>query len=329
MIIFSVFMSLLLCILISPWNTQAADTIKVLILNDAYSKIPAKNEKIARLGSAHGDLLLSGTHYTGNIEVWRGNNGIYLINELPLEEYIKDVVAVEVKPEWDMEALKTQAVVSRTYALYHRKMNGGSSYHIASSVLNQVYKGKRPDLRVSYAVENTNGEVLTYNGRPIEAFYHSTCGGKTEDAEEVFGKSYPFLKPVESPCTLSPYSTWEREIPAKEIAQALNMSGIHDISIKSFTSTKRVKQLDITHHSGVSCVSATEFRKALGWTRLPSTNFTVRKQHETFIFEGKGYGHGVGLCQWCALEMAAEGKDYKEILTFFYPGTTLERYESY
>ncbi|MFZ5907120.1 MAG: SpoIID/LytB domain-containing protein [Nitrospirota bacterium] len=326
---FSRFILFLLCIHVVPLNAYASDTIRILILNDAYSRIPDRNEKIARLGSARGELLLSGTHYTGTIEVWRSDKGIYLVNELPLEEYIKDVVAVEVKPEWDMEALKAQAVISRTYALYHRNTNNGYFYHLASSVLNQVYKGKKPDLRVSYAVENTKSEVLTYNGCLIEAFYHSTCGGKTEDAAEVFGKSYPFLKPVVSPCTLSPYSAWEREIPANEIERALDIPGVQDIAIQSFTSTGRVKQVGIVHRSGMTCASATEFRKAIGWTRLPSTNFTVQKDHNMFLFTGKGYGHGVGLCQWCALEMAAGGKNYREILSFFFPGTTLQGYESH
>jgi stage II sporulation protein D len=319
----------LFCIFMCSPDILASDTIRVLILNDAYSHLPAKNENVEKLGNIQGNLLLSGTHYTGNIEVWRGENDQYIVNELPLEEYIKDVVAVEVKPDWDMEALKAQAVVSRTYASYQKRMNGGSFYQIASSVLHQVYKGSNPDVRVAYAVENTSGEILTYNGKPIEAFYHSTCGGMTEDVEEVFGKSYPYLKPVESPCTLSPYSSWEKEIPIREIENALKLHGIRNISIRSFTSSKRVKELAITHQAGVSGINATEFRKALGWTRLPSTHFTIRKQKDMMIFLGKGYGHGVGLCQWCALEMAAEGKDYKEILSFFYPGTILQSNENY
>jgi stage II sporulation protein D len=311
-------------ILISIQSADAADNIKVLIVNEVYPKIPAKNEKIEKLGSMRGDLLVMGSRYTGNIDVWKGDSGLYLINELPIEDYVKDVVVAEVGSNWDMEALKVQAVISRTYAVYQKRMNGDSIYHIASSVLHQVYKGNNPDVRVAYAVAETSGEILTFDNRPIEAFYHSTCGGKTENPEDVFGKSYPYLKSVESNCEISPYSAWEKRIEITEIEKALNLSGIKEISIKSYTSTKRVKQLDIINNSGIITINATDLRKALGWSRLPSTNFSVTRDGDSMIFKGKGYGHGVGLCQWGALQMAREGKNYKKILSFFYPGTIIQ-----
>jgi stage II sporulation protein D len=226
-----------------------------------------------------------------------------------------------------MEALKAQAVISRTYAVYQRRGNGNSFYDIASSVLHQSYKGKKPDARISYAVETTSGELLTFEERPIEAFYHSTCGGKTENSGDVFGKSYPYLKSVESSCSLSPYTSWERSIPIEEIERALHIPGIRDISIKSLTSTKRVRQLTVKTDSGITAITATDLRKTLGWSRLPSTNFTISRSGDEIVFKGSGYGHGVGLCQWCALKMAREGKNYREILSFFYPGTKLQSYE--
>lgn len=313
-------------------NTYAVENterIKVLIVNDIYNHIPSKNEKMEKLGSMKGDLLVMGSRYSGDIDIWRGDKGLYVINELPLEDYVKDVVAAEVNPEWDIEALKAQAVVSRTYALYQKRTKGHSIYHIASSVHHQLYKGNNPDVRVSYAVEETRGEILTFNGKLIEAFYHSTCGGATENPEDVFGISYPYLKSLKTTCDLSPYTTWERIIKISEIENALNLSGIKKISIKSYTTTKRVKQVNIKHNKGTTAVEATELRKALGWSRLPSTNFAISRSGDLVIFEGKGYGHGVGLCQWCALSMARDGKTYKEILSFFYPGTVIQMYESF
>lgn len=320
---------IILSVLIIIWDADATDNIKVLIVNEVYPKIPAKNEKIEKLGSIKGNLLVMGSRYTGNIDIWKGDSGLYLINELPLEEYVKGVVAAEVGQNWEMEALKAQAVISRTYALYQKTINGNSMFHIASSVLHQVYKGKNSDARVAYAVSETSGEILTFNDKPIEAFYHSTCGGRTENPEDVFvfGKSYPYLKSVESNCEISPYSVWERSIQLTEIEKALNLSGIKEISIKSYTSTNRVKQLDIINDSGITTINAADLRKALGWSRLPSTNFNITRNGDSIIFEGMGYGHGVGLCQWSALQMAREGKNYKEILSFFYPGTTIQMYE--
>lgn len=315
-------------IFLSAVITEPA-AIKVLILDDTFQDIPKKDEPLDRVGKLKGDLLVNGSHYVGNIEVWRGKSGMYLVNELPMEEYIKNVVSAEVGTNWDMEALKAQAIISRTYALYQKGLNGHSNYDLTSSVLHQVYKGSNVDKRISYAVMNTEGEVLMYNGKLIEALYHSTCGGMTEDSEEVFGKSYPYLKPVSTSCEISPYSIWERKIPAEEIERALNVTGIVDLLIKSRTSTKRVKTLEVSHGAGTSDIKGNDMRKLLGWSRLPSTKFEVRRENSTYVFEGRGYGHGVGLCQWSALQMAREGKTYMEILSFFYPGTTLQLYENH
>lgn len=298
-----------------------------MIVDDAFQNVPKNGEKMEKMGRLGGDLLVNGTHYVGNIEVWKGQQGMYLINELPLEEYVKNVVNAEVSSNWDMEALKTQAVIARTYALYQKNMNNNPHYDITSSVLHQVYKGSTIDARITYAVMNTEGEVLTYEGKLIEAFYHSTSGGKTEDPVEVFGKSYPYLKPVESDCEMSPYWIWERKIPLDEIGKSLSLSGIKEITISSYTSTGRVKTVEVVHNSGTTTLKATDLRKLLGWNRLPSTNFTMTRDNDQIVFEGKGYGHGVGLCQWSALKMAQDGKSYKEILAFFYPGTTIQIYE--
>ncbi|NWF52662.1 MAG: SpoIID/LytB domain-containing protein [Nitrospirae bacterium] len=316
-----------LCSLLYALPLFASETIKVLILNEIYSSIPQKDEKIEKLGNVKGDLLVTGSRYSGNIEIWKGKGGLYLINELPIEDYVKEVVMSEVGSNWEMEALKAQAVLSRTYAIKQKKLNGNSLFHITSSVIHQAYKGNNSDARVAYAVEETKGEILTYNGIPIEPFYHSTCGGVTEDPEEVFGKSFPYLRSVESNCEISPFWVWSRKISVSEIEDALNIPNIKEIVIKSYTSTKRVKELNIIHGSGTTTIKATDLRKALGWNLLPSTFFTILHEGDSILFEGRGYGHGVGLCQWSALQMAREGKNYREILSFFFPRTTIELYE--
>lgn len=310
-------------------TTAEARTVKVLILDDVFQKIPEKDETLDKMGMLKGDLLVNGAHYPGKIEVLRGKDGLYLINELPLEEYVKSVVSAEVGANWDMEALKVQAVISRTYAIYQQNKNRtNGNYDLTSSVLHQVYKGASADARIAYAVMNTEAEVLTYNGNLIETFYHSTSGGKTEDPAEVFGKSYPYLKPVESNCEISPYWIWERRIPAEEIEKALNVKGLKNILIKSYTTTQRVRTVEVVHSEGVLNVKATDLRKILGWNKVPSTNFTLSRDNGNYVFDGKGYGHGVGLCQWSALEMSREGMTYKQILDYFYPGTILENYEN-
>ncbi|HET6514418.1 MAG TPA: SpoIID/LytB domain-containing protein [Thermodesulfovibrionales bacterium] len=318
------------CVLGMPSRGHAENStpkIKVLVLDETHAVVPDKDEKIIRLGSRKGDLLMNGMHYTGNIEVWKGDKGLYIVNELLLEEYVESVVASEVGTNWEMEALKAQAVIARTYAAYRMNASGSSKYHITSSVLHQVYKGNNAQIQVAYAVKETAGEIITYDGKPIEAFYHSTSGGMTEDPKEVFGKSFPYLKPIETKCEQSPYWLWERKIPFQEIDKALNLTGIKEISVTSLTTTGRVRDLSIESQSGRITMKATQFRKLLGWSRLPSTDFHMTMNGDSVIFEGKGYGHGVGLCQWSALQMAKDGKSYREILSYFYPGTEIQHYE--
>lgn len=326
-----------LLLLFSPFPTLASETfkgnskvtIKVLIQDEGFPSSPDKDEKIALLGNVTGDFFGNGVRYSGQIEVWKGEKGLYVVNELPIEDYVESVVAAEVGTDWEIEALKAQAVIARTYAIY-KKLSGSNTkaiYHLTSSVLHQVYKGNNSHFKVTYAVRSTEGEILTYEGKPIEALYHSTCGGRTEDPEEVFGKKIPYMKSVESRCDLSPYWIWGKKIPISELERALNTSGIKGMEIKSRTSTGRVKEIIIKAEGGDTVLKATELRRLLGWSRLPSTYFEIKANGDSIIFEGRGYGHGVGLCQWSALQMAAEGKTYREILSFFYPGTEIRQYE--
>ncbi len=322
---------LLVVLAISYSVCQANTKIRVLIVDAQKNKTPQLNEKIERIGNSKGELLIDGMKYKGNIEVWKGQNGLYVINEIGLEEYIKGVVAGEMGSSWEIEALKAQAVAARTYAIFHIK-NGSRQrplrYHLTSSVLHQVYKGTTIPEGIKRAVEETKGEVILYEGKPIIAYYHSTSGGITEEASEVFSKGYPYLKPIKTTSELSPYHVWERKIPISEIENATGLKGIKDIQIESYTVSGRVRELKIILAETETLYPAKDLRKDIGWDRLPSTMITnISKVEDAFIIEGKGYGHGVGMCQWTALDMAKRGMNYREILSFFYPGTTVEVYE--
>lgn len=314
-----------------PAFSFAGSSIRVLLIDAKNPVLPQREEKAEQLGSTIGEVTISGLKYSGNLEVWKGERGMYIINELPLEDYIKGVVAAEVGNNWDQEALKAQAVAARTYAL-NQKLNNGVykvPYHLSSSVLHQVYKGGAVPENIAKAVDATRGEVLMHEGKPIVAFYHSTSGGVTEDPLEVFGKSYPYLKSVETNCELSPYYMWEKRIPLADIERAVNIEGIKDIIIDSYTDSNRVRDMRIITETAEHTMLGREFRKSMGWDKLPSTLITdLIKDGSVYIFEGKGYGHGVGMCQWTALEMAKAGKEYKEILAAFYPGATLGIYEN-
>ncbi len=313
-------------------ETQRDMKIRVLIVDGKKYKMPQKDDKIERLGNSKGEVLIDGLKYKGNIEVWKGHKGLYIINEINLEDYIKGVVAGEMGSSWEIEALKAQAVAARTYALFQMQNSPSNKqlrYHLTSSVLHQVYKGVSISENIKKAVEETKGEVILYEGKPIIAYYHSTSGGITEDASEVFSRGYPYLMPLETTSELSPYHIWERKIPVLEIEGATQLKGILDMKVESYTVSNRVKDLKIFLEGREALYPAKELRKNIGWDRLPSTMITgLSKEEDAFIFEGRGYGHGVGMCQWTALDMAKRGMNYKEILQYFYPGTSVEIYEN-
>ncbi|RMG73612.1 MAG: SpoIID/LytB domain-containing protein [Nitrospirae bacterium] len=300
--------------------------IRVLILDKRFPLLPDNDTALKQIGNIKGELLLRGINYRGRIEVWKGKKGLYVINELPLEEYVKSVVYSETTDDWQYEALKVQAVIVRTYAVRQIMKNRDSLYHLSSSTLHQIYRGNHRDELIEKAVDDTRGLILTYKGEPIEALYHSTCGGMTEYAEEVFSKSLPYLKPVKNDCSISPYWRWRKRIDKREIERALKLENILDLEIAGFTKSGRVKTVRVITENNPIVISAKDLRRSLGWKRLPSTWFDLTRKGETFVFDGRGYGHGVGLCQWGALEMAQKGKNFRYILSYYYPGTRLERY---
>ena len=312
----------------SARNAAHAWDVRVLILDGEFNRAPAAGEKLRLLDEGAGKLLVGDKTYTGDIEVWEGAEGLYLIDNVHIEDYVMGVVKNEVGKDWPIEALKAQAVISRTYAVYKMLHSAGMKYDLTSSVLDQVYGCDVPGSDICKAVGETRGQILSYNGAPIEAFFHSTSCGETEDPYEVFGQHFPYLKPVKVDCALSPYSEWERSFSASRLQKALKAGGIDtgpitDVEIKSHTCTGRVKDLMVRGGNGVFIVKATDARKFLGWKALPSTDFTIALDDGRWDVEGKGYGHGVGLCQWSALQMAQQGETYQQILSYFYPGATL------
>ncbi|MDA8174826.1 MAG: SpoIID/LytB domain-containing protein [Nitrospiraceae bacterium] len=321
---FFVFLGAVLMFIAASPGLARAVSIRVLILADEFKSIPAPNEKLKLLDKELAKLLVGDRPYSGDVEVWRGENSLYLIDSVDLEDYVKSVVKAETGSNWALEALKAQAVASRTYALYQMQKNKGLLYDVTSSVLNQVYRGDIHDDKVEKAVDETAGQILVYGGQPIEALYHSTCGnGTTEDPAEVFGFSVPYLKPVTCDCDQSPYYSWARKFPVSQIENATGVGDIKDIKIASHTDTGRVKALELDGGNGPVMVNATDLRRMLGWQTLPSTEFQMDFTNGYMDLEGSGYGHGVGMCQWSSQEMARAGKNYTDILSHFYPGASL------
>ncbi len=321
--------ALLILILLTVFFVRtgpAEDTIRVLMHEGPSATLPSG--EVESIDQLTGKVLINNQAYTGELSIIKDKNGLFVINTLPLEEYVEGVVASETGKDWEMEALKAQAVISRTYAQYFRTRNLKKDYHLTSSVLHQLYKGKNTDPFITYVVKETEGEILTFGNLPAKAFFHATCEGKTELPEEVWQERYPYLTSVDCNSKNTPYSNWQRKFSLDEVSTALGTGHIQDISIASYTATGRVSTLRVLIESTAGETSkgvrATDLRRLLGYKRLPSTKFSLERKGRSIIFAGQGFGHGVGLSQWGALEMATEGKSYREILAHFYPGTTIK-----
>ena len=278
-------------------------------------------------------IQVNGKSYRGWVELLKKKNGqLLIINDLDIEDYLQGVIASEIPPGWEEEALKAQAVAARTYALYQKRTAGRRSYHIRATVSNQVYagyKGERPS--GARAVKETRGIVLVYNGEIIPAFYHASCGGHTENAYELWGIDEPYLKGVDCECQeISRYGLWEKKIGKMQVISALKrlghrVSDILGMDIQGITPAGRVKEVAVQSRQGKTIIPAESLRAALGNTLIPSVFFELEFESNEAVFSGRGSGHGVGLCQWGAEEMAERGSDFKTILAHYYPGTNLLR----
>ncbi|QRK05378.1 SpoIID/LytB domain-containing protein [Archangium violaceum] len=253
------------------------------------------------------------------VRIYKG--GLQLINVIPLEDYLAAVLGSEMPVSFPLEALKAQAVAARTYALQKKLETYGSPFHMGSSVLHQVYGGvNREDARTRSAVEATRGEVLTYELAPIEAYFHASCGGRTETGQNALGRALPYLRAVDCPCGRLPASRWSATLSDSELRSALGQS-TEGFRVTSRTSTHRVNR--VVTSSGASLDGAT-LRRKLGYTKLKSLEFDVEHTSGGWHFNGRGYGHGAGLCQWGAKALADEGLSYRDILLHYYPGTELQ-----
>lgn len=278
-------------------------------------------------------LEIDGTPYRGGIEVHRKGNGVLsVINVLDLEDYLKGVMKVEISPRWPLEAMKAQAVVARSYALYQILQNPNSLFHLKATTASQVYRGiNGEDPRSTFAVRATEGVVLTYRGEVIPAFYHACSGGFTEDASEVWGGEFPYLVGVvDEYCSDSPYSTWEVSLEVPKIRKALLQEGYQVGDITALepierSRSGRIKRLGIRHSLGLLELEGKKFRQILGYDIIKSTNFSATVSGNMVKFQGKGWGHGVGLCQWGAKGMAERAYSFEEILKYYYPLAELKR----
>jgi len=269
-----------------------------------------------------------------------GARELEAINLISLREYLRGVVPSEVYREWAMEALKTQAVAARTYAVYHlvyaRRFETSRAWDVDDTINYQAYTGTSLiSERTDIAVRETEGQILTYHGKVIQAYYHADSGGQTEEALAVWSQSVPFTvaRPEASDMNLRK-TMWEKSFTLASLTHDLRASGVleSDRTVRNIvvpmvgrTPTGRVRSLAIIDQKGrYKLISVNSFKRSV--TGLQSNLFTIERDRQPgqFLVKGLGNGHGVGMSQMGAAALAAQRAwTYKQILEYYYVRTTL------
>ena len=259
------------------------------------------------------------------------------IETIPLESYIVGVLAGEMPIYFEKEALKAQAVASRSYAIKRIEYNKDKDYDVVDSIMNQVYLdedylkeawGNNYVVNINklrIAVNETIDECLTYDDKVIDALFFSTSNGYTEDADLVFNLNLPYLKSVESKWDEKESSAFSTTtvIPLNKFYEKLNLKYNKELKVEIIkrSPTNRVLELKINNQK----FTGKDLYNSLS---LRSTDFIITQIGTNVFIDMKGYGHGVGMSQYGALGMAKEGYSYKDILSHYYQNTTIKKYNN-
>lgn len=310
------------------------------------ARVAASNTGLALNGAGRGNELsfintykryrIGDRTFKGTLTVIkRGNGSLAVIDKISIEDYLAGLINSEISSTWPIESIKAQAIAARTYAM--NQIEGAKRavtprpYDITSTMLDQVYDGAhREDSCSIKAVRATRGEALLRDGNIFPSYYHSCCGGQTEYAHNVWtGEKGPPI--IDDPyCEGSPKFNWTWQTSIPEFMRVLREQNIslkivRSVATSALFDSPRVGELIIEGENGMIMVKATDLRKFFGYQNIKSTWFDAAIKGSDIVFSGKGYGHGVGLCQWGAKGMADKGIGYRDILKFYYPDADVLR----
>lgn len=252
---------------------------------------------------------------------------IDVIAEIDFENYLVGVLSSEMPTSWPLEALKAQAVATRSYTLAVLEGRKDQHFDLESSVMDQVFKYPRSlsaeaREKVLRAIQQTEGVILEDEaGHPLKAFYHADCGGQTKSPRQVWGGlgTEDWQTAQDRSCPRSPIAKWTLPVSSQNLQKKL---GVKDGKIVQIRGPFRENGKDYIHvwtNEGQKFTwLANDFRSKLGFDQLKSTRFQVRMKNGQFVFEGRGHGHGVGLCQWGTRVYAERGQNYQHILRHYY-----------
>jgi len=261
-------------------------------------------------------------YYSGDLQCFPDLGTLVFINISDVEKYISGVVMAEGGSGKNLEYFKTQAIIARTYMYKYFDKHLADRYNVCDNTHCQAFNGLSSDTLLNIAVMETGGQViLDKDSVLIISAFHSNCGGETASSEDVWLSPQPYLKSVDDPyCLSSRNATWQKSLPVTEWVSYLRKSGynenVRDPSVFNFFQVSRLPD----YKTGSFTIPLRTVRYDLN---LRSTFFSVYAKGDSLVFKGRGYGHGVGLCQEGAMEMATKGFNYKQIIDFYYFGVLI------
>ena len=261
-------------------------------------------------------------NYRGSIS-FRVNDGkLDIVNNVEIDDYLKGVLPKEMSPEFPMESLKAQALCSRSFAINNYNKFIKKGYNLDDTTRSQVYFGKDVEEKsTDKAVESTLGEVIKYDGKVAETIFCASSGGYTVSSAEAWGEnSIPYLISKEDPYSTHP---WQYTLKSGDLKK-LNLTDVYGAKLE-LNNSNRVNNIIFNTSKGDRTILAKDFRSKIGNTLIKSTLFDINCENGNVIISGKGYGHGVGMSQYGAVEMAKKGNTYKDIIDFYFPGTNIEK----
>lgn len=277
---------------------------------------------------------VNGQSYRGSLELMPNPADpatLQVINTVLLEDYLLSVIPSESPASWPLESLKAQALAARTYAVANWGKHGADGFDMSDDTSDQMYKGVVSETPASSeAVQATAGQILSYDHRPINALFFSCSGGTTDSASEVWGVDLPYIQPVADYDQAAPRYKWNVTKSQTDLQNAARKLGVEvgtvkGIQVLSRTAQGRVKTLKLIGTAGSAEVDGNKFRFAAGLNSTLWTETTAVSNHQRqFSFSGGGWGHGLGMSQYGARQMAADGKSAEEIVTHYYQGIRIE-----
>jgi stage II sporulation protein D len=306
------------------WFVRDIDKRTLQVIGNSVLRINGKN------------LQIQGKPVPQNILLSAKQNRIDVIGAVELDSYVAGVVAREMPLTWPLQALKAQAIATRSYTLATARARRKQLVQLESSILDQVFthltqkdSGQEKYQHVFQAVRETSGEILIdQQGRVLKAFYHSECGGKTSSSAAAFGVAGLKGGAVDASCPLHKGSGWSYSLSKTDLLASLGltqMGDLTDVQPVLEKETDHVAELRLRfQNQKIFKISAQKLRQALGFDKVKSTVFQVSSQSETVSFDGHGRGHGVGLCQWGTRSLAEKGRSYQQILGHYYPEARLD-----